>query len=213
MARKQNKRRKQVVRKSYAIVVDGETELWYFQKMGDFESIDSLKIEPRIAKKKTLKQQFEYVANLANQGYEKVFWLLDFDAIIHDNQIEKFKQYFRKAKRIKNVEVFVNSPCIEFWYLLHFKNIGQFMPKCETAVKQLKKHLPDYEKTEKYYKKANNDIYKRLKPNQEKAVSNARKLGNFDMENTHTAKAEVFRVLEALGIKQNPPNSPKSLKG
>lgn len=187
-------------KKIYSIVVDGETEVWYFQMMRANENLSQITVKPELPKKKSLKQQYEYVVELSNQGYEKVFWLLDLDAIIHDNQLEAFKGYFQKTNKIRNVEVLVNSPCIEFWHLLHFKSTSQFTPKCAIAERQLKKYLPDYEKSEKYYKKANNDIYKRLKSKQATAVTNARKLGEFSNENSQTAKAEVYKILQELNV-------------
>ena len=103
---------------------------------------------------------------------------------------------------LENVEVLVNTPCLEYWYLLHFTETGKYFPNCESVVKELKKLdcLKDYKKTEKYYKKKDNDIYKRLKEFQKDAILRAERLGSFDFENTKTAKAELYKVFELFDL-------------
>ena len=58
----------------------------------------------------------------------------------------------------------------------------------------------DYEKSEKYYKKASKDIYQKLKPQQSLAKERAKQLGIFDFENPSAAKAEIWRILDLLGL-------------
>jgi hypothetical protein len=106
-----------------------------------------------------------------------------------------------KLKNYANVLVLVNNPCLEFWYLLHFESTGKYYPQCEGAEKALKKSLPNYEKTERYYKKIKHDIYTQLKANQEQAQKNGKRLGNFDFSTPNSAKAEVFEILDLLNIK------------
>lgn len=115
------------------------------------------------------------------------------------SKIEEFREYCVQLKACENVSVLVNTPCLEFWYLLHFKETGKYYAKCEDAEKVLKKsHLKDYEKTQKYYKKKNNDIYKKLKPQQIEAKKNAKKLGDFDFKNPESAKAEIYKVFDII---------------
>ena len=198
---------KKVAKPTYSIIVDGETEIWYFQLLKQHEHL-SVDIKPELPKKKSLFDQFNTVVDNARH-YDKVFWVLDFDVVIkEDNDIKKgqklrtqeFKEYLAKLEKLDNVEVFINNPCLEFWYLLHFEVSGKFFSRCEDAEKGVKKYLPDYVKSEKYYKKTNNDLYTKLKPFQLKAIQNAQKLGHFDSDNLQSAKAEMFKVFSFFKI-------------
>ncbi len=42
--------------------------------------------------------------------------------------------------------VAVSSPCFEIWYLLHFAHGGRAYPKRDVLYRDLRKHLPDYDK-------------------------------------------------------------------
>ncbi len=58
----------------------------------------------------------------------------------------------------------------------------------------------DYKKSEKYYKKKNNDIYIKLKSLQNNARKNARLVGGFEFDEPETAKAEIYKILDLLKI-------------
>ena len=76
MARK-TKARKGKGKKVYAIIVDGETEFWYFTllKRHEREGLPKIDIRPELPKKKKLKEQYEKVVEyLEFDVYDKVFW-------------------------------------------------------------------------------------------------------------------------------------------
>ncbi len=203
MARKTTKR-KSKGKKSYAIIVDGNTEVWYFTMMKRQEYFaKNIAIKPELPKKKKLADQFEFVKKEA-RDYDKVFWLLDLDVIIKETAeqlagkktaLEEIASYIKTLNKYKNVEILFNTPCLEFWYLLHFKNTSTYYPLCSAAQKELKKFLPTYEKTEKFYTKKNNDIYKQLKPYQDEAMKKAEELAPFDIKNPKTAQAEIYKII------------------
>ena len=200
MTRIENKRKRRV-KKSYSIIVDGQTEVWYLQLMKRYEKLPRIDIKPELPKKKKLSELFELVKN-NTQIYDKVICLLDFDVILRYNQVEEFKKYVKQLKGNSRAIILINNPCLEFWFLLHFKRIGKSFSKCEDIINKLKrnKELKYYEKTEKYYKFAKYDIYKKLKPLQKSAIENAKKLGNLDFDNIESAKAEIYRMLDVLRI-------------
>lgn len=200
-----NPKRKGSGNKIYSILVDGECEIWYFQLMKQYETLP-IDIKPDLPAKKKLKDQYEEVLEYARHS-DKVIWMLDFDTLIKEDRetkkgkkskILEFKEYAEELKTIENVEVLVNTPCLEYWYLLHFKETAKYFPSCESVVNELKKHdcLKDYKKTEKYYKKKDNDIYKKIKEFQNDAIIRAKKLGAFDFVNAETAKAEIYKMFE-----------------
>ena len=77
----------------------------------------------------------------------------------------------------------VNNPCLEFWFLLHFKKTSKYYDTCAEAKTELKKYLKNYEKTRKFFTKQGDDIYLKLKPRLKIAVENSIALGNYDKKN------------------------------
>ncbi|WP_375560388.1 RloB family protein [Bernardetia sp. OM2101] len=211
MARKSNKRefKKGKGKKVWAIIVDGDTEIWYFQMLKHHEKNLSINIKPDLPKKKKLQEQFESVCQNA-KDYDKVFWVIDFDTILKEDKqtkkgetsvVEAFKKYRKQLHEdYENVTVLVNNPCLEFWFLLHFEETSKQFSECESVEKLLKKYIPNYQKTQKFFKKSNQDIYKILKSDQEKAIQNAQKLGVWNEENLKAAKCEMYILLELLEI-------------
>lgn len=141
----------------YAIVVDGDCESWYMNMLKRNEKSIRVDIKPEIPQRKKLKTQYERVKELAEQ-YDHVIWIIDFDVVNSQtltsrksakSPLKEFEEYCTGLQKIKNISVIVNAPCLEYWFLLHFERTSRYYNKCEGAVKQLKKYLPDYEKTRK----------------------------------------------------------------
>jgi len=164
-------------KQTYAIIVDGKTEVWYFQMLKRNEPGIQVNIEPKIPQKKKLSEQYKKVCELA-EYYTKVFWIIDLDKIIQDNKLNDLIKLLRQLNVYGNVVSIINNPCLELWFLLHYKPTSKYFPKCDEVEKELKKHLKDYKKTQKYFTKQNNDIYLRLKPNLKFAINNAKQINN-----------------------------------
>lgn len=187
-------------RPNFALVVDGDTEVWYFQMLKRNERTLAVNIEPKIPQKKSVLEQYELVKSLS-EDYKTVFWIIDFDTIVKETReakrgketpLQEFLKYRKVLKKeYENVTIIVNNPCLEFWILLHFEKTSKYFIDCASAEKQLKKYLKDYEKTRKYYTKQENDIYLRLKPNMKTAISNASNLGLFDEYDSEKAICEM----------------------
>lgn len=172
------------------------------------ERLPRIDIKPELPAKKKLKEQFETVRENARY-YDHVIWLIDLDTILRENaqskagqksKLQEFKEYVERLARYDNVNVLVNTPCLEFWFLLHLKSTRKFYAECEGISKELRKNslLSDYEKSERYYKKSFNDIYLKLKPHLPTAMANAANLGKFDFREPYVAKAEIYAVFEML---------------
>jgi len=192
--------------KTFAFVVDGDTEVWYLQMLKRNERELNINIEPKLPSKKSITEQYKMVSELA-EVYTKVFWVVDYDVINKETRESKkgtetseqlFIRLKEKVLKKGNVIVIVNNPCIEFWFLLHFEKTAKLFTDCNSAEKQLKKHLKDYEKTRKYFTKQDNDIYLKLKGNIKTALENSKNL-KFYKENTNKAICEMnlfFNILE-----------------
>jgi len=114
--------------------------------------------------------------------------------------MQEFQKLYNKCKKNDKVIVIVNNPCFEFWFLLHFRYTERFYENFKTLLPDLRKHLADYEKTEKYFVRTTPDIYKRLKQNLQTAISNAEKLGKFDFRNTEKGMTEMYKIFRELKI-------------
>ncbi|WP_348800575.1 RloB family protein [Flavobacterium adhaerens] len=184
-----------------AVVVDGDTEIWYLQMLKRNERDIRVSIKPEIPNKKSIEEQYKLVCQLSSKEFTKVFWIIDLDTIVKEtNEAPKgkksplkiFEEYRADlVNNFENVIVIVNNPCLEFWFLLHFEKTSKYFNNCLGAETQLKKHLKNYEKTQKFFTKQNDDIYLKLKPNLKVALQNSLALGNFQNQAPTNAMCEM----------------------
>jgi len=189
---------------TYAIVVDGETEVWYFQMLKRNEPSLQVNIEPKIPQKKKLPDQYKKVCELS-EDYTKVFWVIDLDVIIAESKNIELKKYLKsfEKEKFKNVITIFNNPCLEFWFLLHFMQTTKYFPKCKEAEKQLtkQKEFKDYKKTQKYFTKQDNDIYLKLKPRLSIALINTKRTKRGNLEEIERGICEMNLFFETEQIK------------
>ena len=217
-------------------MADGETEIWYLQMMKKYELENKqeeqdkqqirLTIKPELPKKKRIEDQCELVCKLAQEEYDKVFWIVDLDQIKKEQRdmlskkkkgkggkksekdpmqtfIECREKVIHGKKYAKRVRVIVNNPCLEFWFLLHYTHTDKSFGGYEELAKALKKHMKDYNKSEDYFKQKNNDIYSKLKPYLNTAMEHSDLLGVFTPETPSKAVSEMplfFRTEELNGL-------------
>lgn len=194
----------------YSFVVDGKSEIWYFQLMKQHESLNEISVEPVLPTRKKLRDQFFLVKENADV-YDRVYWIVDFDVILKEtrecrpggkSRLVELGEYMMELRERDNVRILINNPCLEFWFLLHFKETSHFYGDCSSVCRALK-HVSlfsDYVKNEQYYKKNDGDIYLKLKPFQENAIRNSSKLGKFDFSLPDSAKSEMFKLFVELGV-------------
>ncbi|MCD8740218.1 RloB family protein [Mucilaginibacter roseus] len=210
------RKQKKIIQKAnpaFAIVVDGETEIWYLQMLKRNERDIRISIKPEIPNKKSLEDQYKLACDLSKKEFTKVFWIVDFDTVVKEESekpkgkkslISTFNDYKAVlAEEYPNVVVIVNNPCLEFWFLLHFEKTSKYFRTCSEAENQLKKHLKNYEKTQKYFTKQNDDIYLKLKPEIKNALQNAIALGNFDSHDPTKAMCEMGLFFLTEELKQH----------
>ncbi|MCZ4695014.1 RloB domain-containing protein [Ancylomarina euxinus] len=209
MTRQRNSRQlKGEGKKVYGIIVDGQTEKWYLQLLTQQENLKNIQIKPDLVTKAKLIDQYNLVIE-AEKHYDKVIWIVDLDVILKEeaekkeggnSPLQEFNSYYKKLNAMQNVEVLINTPCLEYWYLLHIKDTSDFYTLYKEMLVELRNEpIEHYKKTEKYYKSGTN-IYSRLKPNLSVAYERAKALGQYDPENPRTAKAEIYRLFEILNI-------------
>ena len=201
-------------KKTYGFVGDGETELWYLQMLKKNEKTLTVTIKPELPQKKSVDEQFNYVVSLA-EVHEKVFWIVDMDVIIRETREFKgprdkapasvLKQRYQQITNdpvLRSKVIFIgNTPCLEYWILLHIFQTTRYYDTCDLVCQEIVKHEPltGYEKTKRYYLQAN-DIYKRLKPYLNTAKTNALRTGPFDPDNLQKGLSEMHKIFTELGI-------------
>lgn len=200
------------IKPKYAIVVDGESEFWYLQMLKRNEKLISVDLKPEIPQRKKLSKQYIKVIELS-KDYDKVYWIIDFDVINKESHeakkgsktaLQELKEYYQNiTKRYSNVViVIINNPCFEYWLLLHFEATSRFYTSYDNLIKQLKKYLSGYEKSQIYYTKQNQDIYLRLSSKLSDAITNAKKLEGFDFDKPEKGISQMHLLLEDIGIKK-----------
>ena len=165
--------------KSIAVIIDGKDEKWYLETVKEHYPNMAMKkatIKPDLPQKKSVEELFALAQQKLAMESTQVILILDMDSIIKDNQeFERFRVYYEKYLKstqgtltprekakygwMNNLVLIVNTPCLEFWYLLHFKFFPDFSAMEATLRKQ--PGLEGYDKSEGYYKKSPN-IYNRL---------------------------------------------------
>ncbi|MEZ4772705.1 MAG: RloB family protein [Bacteroidia bacterium] len=198
---------------SFAVVVDGETEVWYLQMLKRNERDIRVSIKPEIPSKKSVEEQYNLVCDLSGKEFTKVFWIIDLDTFIKEanetpkgkkSPLKTFEEYRKNlAGNFKNVVVIVNNPCLEFWFLLHFEKTSKYFDNCSGAETQLEKYLKNYEKTQKFFTKQNDDIYLKLKPNLKTALQNSLALGSFNNQKPTKAMCEMELLFQSDELKKH----------
>lgn len=196
-----------------AIIVDGETEQWYFQLLKETESL-RLPIT-YIHPEGNLQEMYEVVKEQCSRPFMKVYWVVDFDVIMKEERerskgipspIVFFRNILNDVKpgqgKYPNLYLFINNPCFEFWHLLHFKETSRFYSQYEPDLrKDLQRVFPGYEKTERFYKSGTN-IYVRLKSMQDDAMKRASKLPVFDIDDYQRANAGIYELVQELIVQK-----------
>lgn len=174
------KTRKISFENTVAIIVDGKDEQRYIRQVRDnypSPSMKSIAIKPELPEKKKVNDLFRIAREKVDADYAHVILIVDMDEIIKDPaEFSCFSNHYHKYLAVKNntlspnqkashawmdrLTIIVNTPCLEFWYLLHHRRTTRFYPNFAAMEADLKR-LPgfaDYTKKEDFYK----SIYNKL---------------------------------------------------
>ncbi|MGV4438820.1 RloB family protein [Ornithobacterium rhinotracheale] len=178
------------------LICDGETEKWYFTAMNRHNAFSHIDIFPKLMEKASLEKQKQQVEGYA-EDYDIVFWVVDLDAIIHDNKIEEFNTYYNELNGRSNVKVVVVNPCLEYWLLLHFRYTDMPFSNCNGVGQHLKKEIPKYEKKKNFYL-GNKNIFDLLYSNLDTAIKNSKKTRNYNPSEFKNTCCEYYKIFELI---------------
>lgn len=139
------------------IVCEGEkTEPLYFKELVTHYRLNTANVEIcgncDSSPKSVLSYAKAQQANAMKQGdgFDKVFCVFDKDC--H----ESYQNTLKAITQLKGVYQAIESvPCFEYWLLLHFEYVAhpyaatENHSVCDLVIKELKQHMPNYEKSQK----------------------------------------------------------------
>ena len=118
-----------------------------------------------------------------------------FDADVKPEKNAQINKAIKLAQD-NNIIPIVSTPCVELWFLLHFKYTTAIV-NCNDVINRLKRYYPKYEK--------NCNIYPELKAKINSAMINSKKLENYQLQNNRrlqTVEAnpytEMYKIVEEL---------------
>ncbi len=92
--------------------------------------------------------------------YDEIWCVFDREGV--RNKPASYDEAVDKAKANK-LKLAISAPCFELWYLLHYKYTTRSFDTCRDIVKELKKHIPKYSKSEDYTDELENRLAEALR--------------------------------------------------
>lgn len=138
------------LRESIYIIGEGLTEKYYFQHLKKLKNYNCV-IRPRFF---SGKNSIYYLEKRTRELLlADVTVICAFDADVsqrNKEEKEKLAKFVNDFKDNENVIICDSLPSIEFWFLLHFKQTNRHFSNYNAIRDELRKYIPDYDKTEKY---------------------------------------------------------------
>jgi hypothetical protein len=145
------KNKKLDLRNGIFIVGEGITEQYYFAHLKQLRKY-SCSVKPRFFGKTSIDEISRTVSKLLMGGVS-VICIFDADVSARDAvENEKLNKFKKKYQKNDLVTICDTLPSIEFWFLLHFVKTNKQFVNAKSLENELKKYLPNYDKTEKYLK-------------------------------------------------------------
>ena len=147
-------------RKSIAIIGEGLTEYRYIDDLRTTERF-RFSLVPGIPKHADVDDIVRLAKERRNAGYDFVLCLIDMDVI--EGSHDKMAHYLALKKENLEIIFVESSPCTEYWFLMHYmpRPSSKEYADYNAVAQELKKHIPNYEKTESFFNKTH--IYRELK--------------------------------------------------
>lgn len=109
----------------YAIIGDDITEKLYFEKLAAMSSTRNIKVKPDLPSGTggDYVKIFKKAEELLRTGYDHVHCMVDYDTIVQQKRTRSFATDSAKlmADYRNRVTIYVNNPCFEIWFLLHYE--------------------------------------------------------------------------------------------
>ena len=189
------------VKKSIAIIGEGETEWFYFESLR-ISNRYSFKMAPDFPRHSDIGHILKLAERYKKEGYDYVVCLIDMDRIKQIPAEWKKYQKHKIERKYRDVMFIETYPCTEFWFLLHF--LPQLSTKVyssyEDVLQVLQKYMPGYEKTKRYFIRTNLYCYLNENGDINLALKNSEKLCELSKANPENGASysEVYKIIKLL---------------
>lgn len=191
------------VKKSIAIIGEGETEWFYFDSLRIAKRYP-FRLVPGMPSHSDLGHMLSLADRYIRERFDYVICLVDMDRMkLFPVEMRKY-QASKRNPAYKDVWFIETHPCTEFWFLLHFL---PGLPKrkynsCDELLPELQKYMPGYEKTKRYFRRT--DLYRFLETHGdiERAIRNGKLLSDLSKSNSEDeiCYSEVYKVIELITL-------------
>lgn len=147
--------RKVSTRRSYApipvVIGAGITEQWYFKHIQDIFNA-KIRVRPRYFGTEEIHKLDKKISQVVNEGAIAIC-VFDADTAVNNESIRKKLEALKaKYSGKKNVILCDSLPSIEYWFLLHYADTNKLFANSHAAELVLRHFIPQYEKTELFFK-------------------------------------------------------------
>lgn len=181
MASKRKESKGKKINPTLFVFCEGKTEEAYINLLKSLYRIPSIHIHPKIGGNNITK------AYIKNYKKDKPTHEKDLNFLVYDLDVPAM---ITRLSKIDNCELLVSNPCIELWFLLHYKN--------QTANTNNEHCYRELENRNKLYKKGAIDQKLKIKliSKKEDAVKRAKGLTEF--ENPSSSVYKLIQILDDL---------------
>ena len=188
------------VKKSIAIIGEGETEWWSFETLR-IACRYKFKVAPDFPQHSDIPHMAKLAEDYVKRETDYVVCLVDMDRLLRlPAEMATYQQLKKSSSH--NVIWIETSPCTEFWFLLHF--LPQLSTKhyesYEDVLPDLQRYMPGYEKTTRYFKKNNLFKYLTEQGDLQRAIGYAKELTRLSEATPEdkTAYSQMHMVFELI---------------
>ena len=188
------------VKKSIAIIGEGETKWWYFETLR-VACRYKFKVAPDFPQHSDIPHMAKLAEDYVKRETDYVVCLVDMDRLLRvPAEMATYQKLKKKSSR--NVIWIETNPCTEFWFLLHF--LPQIATKryetCEDVLPDLQHYMPGYEKTARYFRKNNLYNYLTEHGDLQRAIGYAEELTRLSKETPEDriAYSQMHKVFELI---------------
>lgn len=196
------------VKKSIAIIGEGETEWWYFENLR-VACRYKFKVAPDFPQHSDIPHMAKLAEDYVKRETDYVVCLVDMDRLLRvPAEMATYQKLKKKSSR--NVVWIETNPCTEFWFLLHF--LPQISTKryetCEDVLPDLQRYMPGYEKTVRYFR--NNNLYNYLTEHGDlqRAIDYAKELSRLSEKTpedriAYSQMHKVFELIASMNVNES----------
>lgn len=186
------------MKKSIAIIGEGETEWFYFESLRIARRYP-FKLSPGFPQHADIEHILKLAKAKLAERYDYVVCLIDMDRLYEKPTEMRKYQSFKSRKENRDIMFIETSPCTEFWFLLHFlpdKTVRRFQ-NYDQLIPELREYMPGYEKTKHYFIRTKLYDYLVANGSLERAKTNAEKLSAMSKASPEDriAYSEIHKVI------------------